>query len=249
MLVCATGGEAGDVLNPAMEAAVARGDLASIRREELARAAETIGYAEVIHLGYRDSGMPGSEHNEHPDAFTRAPTEAVLEQMVRIVRRERPHVVMGYDDHQRYPHPDHLKVHDVTVALGVAAAARDRFPDAGDPWTIPRVYAPVFTRTRALAFHEAAIARGLESPYADWLAAIEAMDPDPDVWRVDVRGFVEQGRRALLAHATQIDPDGHWFRLPTEVVEAVYPYEDFELLWAAVETPRRGGDLLDGLIG
>ena len=72
VLVCCTGGEEGDVLNPAMDKPEVRADLAAIRARELRRAASIIGYDEVVMLGYRDSGMPGSEANERPESFARA---------------------------------------------------------------------------------------------------------------------------------------------------------------------------------
>ena len=70
-LVCCTGGEEGDILNPAMERPEVKEDLASVRRSELDLAASIIGYDEVVMLGYRDSGMPDSEANKNPDAFAK----------------------------------------------------------------------------------------------------------------------------------------------------------------------------------
>jgi mycothiol S-conjugate amidase len=244
VLVCATGGEAGDILNPAMDRPEIVADLPAVRRAELEAAAGIIGYAEVVELGYRDSGMPDTADNAHPDAFVNAPFDEVLGRMVEIVRMIRPDVVLGYDDHQRYPHPDHLLVHDVSVALVEAAADDDRFPDAGPAWRIPRLFAPVFTRKRALALHEAMLARGEESPFAsrlDWFTDI-GEDGRP-LWQVDVAGYVERGRDALRAHATQVDPNGFWFQVPTTVVEEVYPREDFEAL-GGFEMPAAAGEEL-----
>jgi mycothiol S-conjugate amidase len=75
VLVTCTGGEAGDILNPAMDRPEVAADLPAVRRRELARAAEIIGYDEVVMLGYRDSGMPGTPANEHPEAFANAPLD------------------------------------------------------------------------------------------------------------------------------------------------------------------------------
>jgi mycothiol S-conjugate amidase len=246
VLVCATGGEAGDILNPAMDRPEVVADLPAVRRAELEAAARIIGYAEVVELGYRDSGMPDTPDNGHGDAFVNAPFDEVLGRMVEIVRRIRPEVVLGYDDHSRYPHPDHLRVHDVSLALVDAAADGDQFPEAGAPWRIPRLFAPVFTRKRAVALHDAMIARGEESPFAsrlDWFADIG--ENSRPLWHVDVVGYVERGRDALRAHATQVDPNGFWFQVPTEVVEDVYPCEDFEAL-GGFDMPFAAGDeLLD----
>ena len=122
VLVTATGGEAGDILNPAADSPEVRADLAAVRRTELLDAAAIIGYDDVVMLGYRDSGMPDTEENRHPLAFVNASFEEILGRLVAIVRSEQPEVILGYDDHERYPHPDHLRIHDLSEAVFVAAA-------------------------------------------------------------------------------------------------------------------------------
>ena len=94
VLVCCTGGEEGDILNPAMDTPEVRSRLHEVRMEELARAAEAIGYDEVVLLGYRDSGMPESEANARPEAFANAPDDEAVGRLVEVIRRERPQVVV-----------------------------------------------------------------------------------------------------------------------------------------------------------
>lgn len=244
VLVCATGGEAGDILNPAMDRPDVIADLPAVRRGELEKAASIIGYDEVIELGYRDSGMPDTADNRHPDAFVNADFDEVLGRLVSITRRVRPDVVLGYDDHQRYPHPDHLRVHDISMAL-VVAAADPALRDGQPPWEVPRLFAPVFTRRRVLALHEAMLARGEESPFASRLDWFDDGGEDPRaLWHVDVSGYVERGREALRAHATQVDPDGFWFQVPTALVESTYPYEDFEALGGFAMPDAPDGELI-----
>ncbi len=100
VLVCCTGGEEGDILNPAMDRPEVRADLEAVRRQELDAAAEIIGYDEVVMLGYRDSGMPDSEANARPEAFANAPLDEAVGRLVEIIRRERPQVVVTYGDDQ-----------------------------------------------------------------------------------------------------------------------------------------------------
>ena len=248
VLVTATGGEAGDILNPAMDRPDVKERLAELRKEELLEAARIIGYGEVRELGYRDSGMPDTEANAHPAALVNASHEEVLGRLVTIVRDLRPDVIFGYDDHERYPHPDHLAVHRLALDLFDAAADPNRFPGTGNPWSAARLFAPVFTVRRIRALHDASIDRGLESPFQRWIDSLDgATDDGKLLVSVDVADTLEVGRDALRAHRTQIDPDGFWFKLPTDVVAEVYPYEDFELLRARVPLPEGAKDLFAGL--
>lgn len=248
VLVTATGGEAGDILNPEMDSPEIAANLPQVRAAELAEAARIIGFDEVVMLGYRDSGMPGSDANNHPSAFCRQPYHEVLERLVGVVRRERPDVVLGYDAHEFYPHPDHLRVHELSMALANAAADETRFPDAGDPWQIQKLYAPVFTLERITTLHNAMLESVGESPFEMWLDRLNGIEePSRKVTRVDVTGLVDIGRDALRAHRTQVDPDGFWFAVPTDVVEAVYPWEDFELLYSSVGWSEGESDLFTGV--
>ncbi|MEN8041279.1 MAG: PIG-L family deacetylase, partial [Actinomycetota bacterium] len=248
VLVTATGGEAGDILNPELDTPEIAADLAAVRAKELAEAAAIIGYDEVMMLGYRDSGMPDTEANRHPDSFCHQPFDGVLERLVAVVRAQRPDVVLGYDDHEFYPHPDHLRVHDLSMALYDAARDATRFPAAGPPWEVKKIYAPVFTLGRVKIIHEAILALGGDSPFGMWIERLDGMEePIRQLTRMDVTGFVEQGRDALRAHRTQVDPDGFWFAAPTDVVESVYPWEDFELLHSAVGWHEGETDLFAGI--
>ena len=246
VLITATGGEAGDVLNPAADSPEARADIGAVRRRELLEATDILGYDDVVMLGYRDSGMPDTPPNEHPDAFIHADLDAVLERLVAIVRSERPQVVLGYDDHEWYPHPDHLKVHELSKPLFEAAADPARFPHAGEPWEIRRLYAPIRTLRRLRMIHEAMVERGIPSPYGEFLEDQEPRE-DPIAAQVDVGAYIEQARAALAAHRTQVAPDGPWFAVPADLVRDVYPYEDFELLASRVEDAGVVDDLFDGI--
>ena len=100
VLVTCTGGEAGDILNPAMDQPVVRENLADVRRAELDTAAAIIGYDEVVMLGYRDSGMPDTPANHDPRCFAAAPLDEAVERLVRLIRLERPQVIVAYPPEQ-----------------------------------------------------------------------------------------------------------------------------------------------------
>jgi mycothiol S-conjugate amidase len=247
-LVCCTGGEAGDILNPAMDTPEVRADIAAVRRAELDASAAAIGFVEVVMLGYRDSGMPDSPENADPRCFARAPEDEAVERLVSVIRRVRPHVLLTYGDEQSgYPHPDHLRVHDISIIAWDAAGDPDRFPGAGEPWTPSKLYYSTWARARFTAMHEAFLANDLESPFDQkWFDR-----PSHDhkiTTRIDITGYYGVRSAALRAHATQIDPEERfWFGLTDEIAEAAYPFEDFELAASRVPTETPEDDLFAGL--
>ncbi len=238
VLVCCTGGEEGDILNPALDTPEVRARLPELRMEELAKATEIIGYDEVVMLGYRDSGMPGSESNAHPNSFAQAPLDEAVGRLVAIVRRTRPQVMVIYGDEQSgYPHPDHLRVHEVGVAAFEATGDPDRYPDAGRPWQPKKLYYTVFSAARFREIHQKFEELGLESPFdEEWRKRWEDVPPDPISTSIDISDFADVRREALLAHATQVDPNSRfWFGLPPEVMRSIHPVDDYRL--AAVAGP------------
>jgi len=248
VLVTCTGGEAGDILNPAMDTPEVRADLAAVRRRELERSAAIIGYDEVVLLGYRDSGMPDSPENAHPDAFANAPIHEATDRLVEIIRRERPQVILTYaDDQQGYPHPDHLRVHDISIAAWDLAGDPSHRPELGDPFAPSKMYYSVWSRVRFQAMHDTFIELGLESPFSDdWFDR-----PDHDhrvTTQIDIGPWFDVRLDALLAHATQVDPESaFWFGLPREVARTIHPFEDYILAASRVESPLPETDLFAGV--
>jgi len=248
VLVCCTGGEAGDILNPAMDTDEVRARIHDVRMEELAEAAGIIGYDEVVLLGYRDSGMPDSEHNAHPESFAQAPLDEAVERLVRAIREHRPHVLVTYGDEQdRYPHPDHLRVHEISLEAFRAAGDPDRFPDSGAPWQPLKLYYTTFSFARIKAMHERFLALGLESPFdAKWFEG--PYTDDKITTRVDVSDYMDVRPAALKAHRTQIDPESpFWFGLPPDEARTVHPWDDYELAHSLVDTELPEDDLFAGV--
>ena len=212
---------------------------------ELQASVDAIGYAQLYMLGYRDSGMKDTESNAHPDNFANAPFDEAVERLVRIIRAERPQVIITYgDDSKFYPHPDHVRVHEISGPAFDAAGDPDRFPDAGDPWQPSKLYYTGWSARRIRALHEAFLARGEESPYASWFeerGIDETLDQGFTTF-VDVGDFLANRRAALLAHRTQVDPTGFWMRLPDDVVREVFPWEEFVLARTLVDTGVADGD-------
>jgi mycothiol S-conjugate amidase len=227
MVVTCTGGERGSILNPAMDKPGVLEHMSEIRIAEMAEAAKVLG-VEHRWLGFVDSGLPeGDPKPPLPDGcFAVEPLEVETEALVKLVREFRPHVLVTYDENGGYPHPDHIRCHEVSMAAFDAAADPDRFPEAGEPWQVSKVYyTHGFSRARMVAFHDALLARGMESPYDEWL---KQWDKDrPDVMdrvttRVECGEYFEIRDRALLAHATQIDPNSRFFFISTEMQREIW---------------------------
>jgi mycothiol S-conjugate amidase len=251
VLVTCTGGELGDLQNPAVTAeggvlhgldeAAWRELLPAVRAAELARATEVIGFHEVVLLGYRDSGMPGHPANDDPRSFHRAPIDDATERLVAAIRRTRPQVLITYGDDQRgYPHPDHVRVHDISVLAFERAGDPEWYPDAGRPWQPQKLYYSVWSRARLVAWHEAFIAAQGSSPFDEHWFERPSHD-DRITTRVPVAGWHHVRRQALLAHATQVDPaEPFWFGLTDDQLDAAYPWEDWILARSLVGFPDDG---------
>ncbi len=247
-----TGGERGDILNKAMERPEVRANLPTVRRTEMARAREILGVRQQF-LGFVDSGLPeGDPLPPLPEGcFALQSLETAAHPLVRAVREFRPQVIIGYDENGGYPHPDHVKCHQVTIEAFEAAADPDRYPDCGEPWQPAKLYYfATFHRARLTALHEEMVRRGLESPYGEQLS--EWVDnPDHPPLRITTRvrcdDFFEIRDQALLAHATQIDPEGGWFACPREVQQVAWPTEDFHLAMSVVDTEVPEEDLFAGV--
>jgi mycothiol S-conjugate amidase len=265
VLVTCTGGEAGDILNPAADTDDVRADLPAVRRRELDDAVRVIGYDRLHLLGYRDSGMPGTEANADPRNFANADLDEATGRLVEIVRQERPQVVVGYARDRVYAHPDHVRVHEVSVLAFERAGDPEWYPELGEAWQpLKLYYSNGFTRERIRALHDWFVARGDESPLAKWVEHMDERDAqaehsgaDDDVpeqvttTRVDVRDQIEVGRAALLAHRTQIPPDSFFFRVPLEVEQELHPWEEYVLARTLVDPGVPDGeyetDLFAGL--
>jgi mycothiol S-conjugate amidase len=250
VLVCTlTGGERGDILNKAMERPEIRADLAAVRRAEMARAREILGVRQQF-LGFTDSGLPEGDPLPPlpPGCFAVQPLEVAARPLVQAVRAFRPQVILGYDENGGYPHPDHVKSHEVTIEAFEAAADPYRYPDCGEPWQpLKLYYFATFHRARFLALHEEMVRRGLESPYADRLEEWADERPIEITTRVHCGDFFGIRDEALLAHATQIDPEGGWFACPRDVERAAWPTEDFHLARSVVDTEKPEEDLFAGV--
>lgn len=252
LVVTCTGGERGDILNPrlANDPSVRR-DMPEVRRKEMAEAVRILG---VRHewLGFVDSGLPEGDPPPPlpPGCFALEPLHVAAEPLVHLVRRFRPHVMTTYDENGGYPHPDHVMCHKVSVEAFEAAGDPDRYPGPHEPWQpLKLYYNQTFHKARLTAYHEALLHEGRESPFGEWLERWKEQERDerPITTRVPCGEYFPVRDRALLAHATQVDPGGSFFAVDHELAARIWPTEDFELARSLVETELPEDDLFAGI--
>ncbi|HEY0249425.1 MAG TPA: mycothiol conjugate amidase Mca [Gryllotalpicola sp.] len=251
MVVSCTGGQRGDILNPAVdEVPMAHWDLAGLRRREMAAAQAVIGF-EHRWLGYFDSGLPGEGEPLPANCFAVIPLEISAEPLVRLIRAFRPHVVTSYDENGGYPHPDHIRSHDATVYALQAAADASRFPSAGEPWQVSKYYYDrLFSWQKARAIHDRLREVDPDSPL---ILEMEKMRrwgeeaPFLATTRVDVGAHLEAKDAALRSHASQVAPDSPFFFWPNDVVREAWPTDDYQLIESRVPAVTPETDLFAGI--
>jgi len=152
------------------------------------------------------------------------------------------------EDREFYPHPDHIRVYEITGPAFDAAGDPDKYPDAGEPWQPSKLYYVSWSAARVRALHDAYLARGEESPYERWFESGRfEREADDFTTLIDVGDYLHKRREALLAHRTQVDPSGFWMRLPDDVIRRVFPWEEFKLARSLVDVPRADGEYEDDL--
>ena len=251
MVVSCTGGQRGSILNPALDGVpLAHRDLSGLRRLEMAAAREAIGY-EHRWLGYYDSGLPDEGEPLPANSFATVPLELSAEPLVRLIRAFRPHVVVSYDENGGYPHPDHIRSHEITRYARDAAADASRYPAAGEAWQIPKYYYDrLFSSQKTRAVYDELVKQHPDSPL---IARFEDMKrwlnetPFLATTRIDVGPYLDAKDAALRSHASQVAPDSPFFFWPNEVVRAAWPTDDYQLIDSKVPAVTPETDLFAGL--
>jgi mycothiol S-conjugate amidase len=138
--------------------------------------------------------------------------------------------------------------HTVSMAAFRTAADHEAHPHAGEPWQPLKIYYnQTMSKGRIVTFHDAMEAAGLESPYAEWIKRWEDRGERTITTRVECSAYFAQRDQALLAHATQVDPDGTWFTVPLDMQREIWPTEDYEAALSYVPITPIEDDLFAGL--
>jgi mycothiol S-conjugate amidase len=251
-VVTCTGGERGDVQNPNLQrTAMAERDIAGLRRHEMAAAQEVLG---IDHrwLGYHDSGLPEEGEEVGSQSFARIPLKTSGEVLVRIIRELRPQVLVTYNENGGYPHPDHIRTHEISLWAFHAAADASQFPDAGPAWQISKVYYDqIFSAPRVEAVHALLAEREPSHPLVSELESMTSWlrgRPVATTTQVSVADFFDTRDAALRAHASQVAPDSSFFFWPNHISRDAWPWEDFQLAISLVDSELPESDLFAGIV-
>jgi mycothiol S-conjugate amidase len=251
LIVSCTGGERGDVLNELVARdPKSRRDLAGLRRDEMGRARDIVGF-EHRWLGYEDSGLPPEGVAVPPGSFADIPAEISAEALVRLVREFKPHVMITYNEQGGYPHPDHIRCHEISKLAWELSGDGEAYPEAGRPWAIKKLYyESIFNSERMVTVFETLQRIDPESPLIEQFSGMLErfrMRPSDATARVEVGRFFERRDEALRAHASQVSPDSSFFFWPNDLQREAWPFEDYRLAASRVATSQFETDLFQGI--
>jgi LmbE family N-acetylglucosaminyl deacetylase len=228
VLVTATAGELGEI----PEGMLKDGEsLADRRVLELAEAGRLLGVARQSFLGYHDSGMAGEESNQRADSFAAAEVEEAAARLAKILDEENADVLVIYDEHGGYGHPDHVQVHTVGVRAADLAAT-------------PRVFMATMDR----GFMKSLAKQAREAGESGWSPPEEATDEmqtmgEPSsriTTEVDVTKWIDAKRDAMRAHATQISEDSFFLAMPPDIFQVVWGHEWYVRIRPVAPNPYPG---------
>lgn len=251
LIVSCTGGERGDILNElAARDPKSRRDLAGLRWDEMRRAQEIIGF-EHVWLGYEDSGLPDEGESIPSGSFADVPLEIAAETLISVVREFKPHVMITYNERGGYPHPDHIRCHEISMRAWELSGDPEAYPDAGEPWTMLKLYyEEIFNPARLQSIREHLLDTAPDSPLLELIEGMgERMKGRPytATTKVQVDRFFEKRDEALRAHASQVEPTHPFFFWPNELLREAWPFEDYRLVESRVTTGEVETDLFQGI--
>ncbi len=247
-LICATLGEEGEIRQAG---SATRDTLPQVRLEELRSSCRSLGIGQPLVLGYRDSGMEGSDANHHPSAFVQADADEVVSFIEEEMLSFRPHVVLTFGPDGLYGHPDHIAIHRHTTAA-FHRARSSRASPGDDPASLSKLFYSVrpkgFRTMMTMKLREA----GIDAPMPPPERLDDGVPQGLIHLEMDTSEMIERKIASQLSHLTQQSPQRPYHKLPREIAvdilgrehftqgfpaaspgEAV-PQDMFEGLWSAV---------------
>jgi len=246
IVVTGTRGELGEIVIPERDTPEEHERLGETRMGEIAAAMRALGVSRWENLGYRDSGMDGTEGNADPRSFHQHVTtdlDAATEPLVRLVRSARPDVIATYDDFGGYGHPDHIAAAKIARRAWEVAGDAAWRPAAGPAWSPAKLYEVRIPDSQRDAVMRLLEARGVSSWWSEpkdvppeelerwraWRAKMACPD-ELITTRIDIKEQLAAKRRAVQAHATQIKADGPLLMLSDDDQIALGAREQYRLV-------------------
>lgn len=239
-MVCATRGEVGEI---AAGTDATPENLGLHREQELRDSMAILGVQDVRFLGFRDSGMIGTEENEDPRAFMNASAGGVVHMLVKLIREIRPAVVVTWDKSGGYGHPDHVACHHHATAAFHAAGDPAQFPTAGPPHKPRALFYTTIPIEEFIKMGEELRKRGIELGGPGDLSELEGLERLSPNCIIDVADLYDLKMKALVAHRTQISEDDAMLKGPEDLRRAFFAKEYFH----RVHPPVSDGAMLDDM--
>jgi N-acetyl-1-D-myo-inositol-2-amino-2-deoxy-alpha-D-glucopyranoside deacetylase len=250
VLICATRGEAGEISDPALATPERLGE---VREQELRCACQKLGVDDLFFLDYRDSGMAGTPENKHPRALAMADPGEAVGKIVAHLRRERPEVVVTFDENGGYGHPDHMAIHRLTRAAFAAAADPAMYPEQLEAGLLPHQAQKLYYTAIPNRFFRAVAAKmaelGIEIPERYQKRVEEGLGLPDEACTTDiyVQDCWDAKQAAMHCHATQLSPDSVFAMLSPEIMRELQAWECFQLAESCAAADAGVHDLFAGL--
>ena len=246
IVVTGTRGELGEIVIPERDTPEEHERLGETRMGEIAAAMRALGVARWENLGYRDSGMDGTDGNSDPRSFhhhINSNLDDTTEPLVRLIRAARPDVIATYDDFGGYGHPDHIAAAKIARRAWEVAGDPTWRPAAGPAWSPKKLYEVRIPDSQRDAVLKLLESRGIESWWSEpkdvppeelekwraWRAKMACPD-ELITTRINIKDQLGAKRRAIQSHATQIKSDGPLLLLSDDDQIALGAREQYRLL-------------------
>ena len=223
-LVCATNGDVGEISDPALATPET---LWQVRQQELRDAMDVTGLSDLRFLNYRDSGMAGTEDNEHHASLYQAPADKVVGQIRDVIQEVRPEVVITHDPTGGYGHPDHI-----TISHHTTAAVEEFCPDS-------LLYYLCFPRSVFQRMWQKMIDLGIKPPFGGDDVGLMGTAEDEVTTVKNISEFLTIKKDSLNCHRTQIESDGPFSKLPEDFIDEIMSTEYFYLVQPEGAPERR----------
>lgn len=231
-LVYATKGEVGEASDSVLAAPL---NLGEIHEEEMRAAADALHVRNLWFLGYRDSGMPGAEDNHHPQALIQASPAKVIGNLVGIIRKFRPQVIITFDESGGYGHPDHIAIYKHTIGAFHVAADDALYPEQGPAHSAAKLYYTSYSRRQVAMMAEWIQDQAFDNVFKNLDIEHTGFTEEQINVLLDVEPWLEGKMHAWYLHHSQVDPVLPINRLPRHIQRKWHNREYYQLATTRVD--------------